>query len=201
VSMPLSRLILIAGASTSGKSTMIERLKNGSLPDLCDALGIEDVKSWDLAWARNLSRVQESRCGLLLLHYDLLRNEVLNGLARGESPFSGDDALSILTKVERISIVTQWVEASELARRLSEKRRALVRSVFRRSGRPTRPLRKLTQLSRKLGVVRHPRRLRDLFGSWVSFCSDLGADAHWISRSTGESYELNAAAEWAIPTA
>ena len=66
----VNQLIIIGGPSRAGKSFLIENMKQGDCPYLCDQLGIINPSSWNYLEARFLNKKQQTMIEKLVVHYD-----------------------------------------------------------------------------------------------------------------------------------
>ncbi|NQV03403.1 MAG: hypothetical protein HQ542_12205 [Bacteroidia bacterium] len=64
-----TELIIIAGPSCVGKSTLINRIQQGEVPNLCDQLGIDDPSMWVYIDAISLPKLCYP-IQRMVLHYD-----------------------------------------------------------------------------------------------------------------------------------
>jgi hypothetical protein len=202
--MPVERLLLVAGPSCSGKSTLIQRLYSGELPEIAARLRLGDVSAWSCALPNDLSA---DASGKVLLHYDFLRP-----WTGGRTPdYGADEPLRLAATAAEVTLLTLWVPPAELYRRMAERRSAFLRALLRgrpwdseilrtsrrtsarRSGPPPdrrRSLRKtwaivreLRRLGEKVRSFRRGSEVEALYDSWLSFWSESPAE-HWVLDGT-----------------
>jgi len=108
-------IVVVAGPTGSGKSTLIDELAAGRLAEFERRMGIERLAEWPrMAPARALARIgQEPRN--FILHYDFLWQRHKADRATGEPP-----ALSILESAGKLSFATLWTPAARLRRQVIE---------------------------------------------------------------------------------
>jgi hypothetical protein len=207
--MSLDRLLLVAGPSCSGKSTLIQRLYAGELPEVAARLGMEEPAAWQCLLPNDLAGIQDEPRGRVILHYDFLR-----AWTGGRAPdFGAEGPLQLAAP--RITLVTLWVPPDELHRRMAERRSAFLAALLRgrpwdsetlRTGRRTsgpppdrrRSLRKtwaivreLRRLGQKVRSYRRPGEVEALYDAWLSFWAARRAE-HWVFDGA----DLLPAAEW-----
>jgi hypothetical protein len=68
----IRRLILIAGPTSAGKSTLIEQLVNHQAAAVAERLQLADVSAWQASGVRQVGRSKTVQFDQLLLHYDFL---------------------------------------------------------------------------------------------------------------------------------
>jgi hypothetical protein len=66
-----SQLVIIGGPSCSGKSLLIDKIKQGDRSCLCEQLGIDDPSLWNYVFAAKLPHVLKLNVKRLVVHYDL----------------------------------------------------------------------------------------------------------------------------------
>jgi SAM-dependent methyltransferase len=98
----VDRLIVVAGPTSSGKSTLIENLTAGKLPATARALGIADLADWADAGLTTLSEFDGSGKRNLILHYDITRRQFGNPIAR--SQYDLHDLISVSDRVDFLTI-------------------------------------------------------------------------------------------------
>lgn len=210
--MSVDRLLLVAGPSCAGKSTLIQRLYSGELPEVAARLRLGDVSAWrcmllsDLPPAEPLAQV--------MLHYDFLRPWT------GGTPDSGaEELLRLAGSAAEVTLLTLWVPPEELHRRMAGRRSEFVRALLRgrpwnsetlrtssrRNGPPPdrrRSLRKtwaifreLWRLSRKVRSYRRGSEVEALYGAWLSFWSKRPAE-HWVLDGSLAPAALVPVEEW-----
>ncbi len=208
--MPFDRLLLVAGPSCSGKSTLIQRLYAGELPEMAARLRLGDVSAWRCALPNDLNDLATVAAGKVLLHYDFLRP-----WTGGQTPdYGAEEPLRLAGTAAEVTLLTLWVPPAELHRRMAERRSAFVRALLRgrpwnsetlrssarRSGPPPdrrRSLRKtwaivreLRRLGEKVRSFRRGSEVEALYDAWLAFWSERPAE-HWVLDGT-----MVPAAEW-----
>ncbi len=216
--MPIDRLLLVAGPSCSGKSTLIRRLCAGELPEVAARLGMEEPAAWQCLLPNDLAGIagsgDEPR-GRVILHYDFLR-----AWTGGRMPdFGAEGPLQLAAATAaRTTLVTLWVPPDELHRRMAERRSAFIAALLRgrpwdsetlRTGRriggppPDRRrslrktwaiVRELRRLGQKVRSYRRPGEVEALYDAWLSFWAARRVE-HWVLDGA----DLLPAADWRRP--
>lgn len=181
-------LVLIAGPSSAGKTTLIQQLRRGDQDALRAELGIEDWSSYGVLMANQLDqldrKVKAHGSDHLILHYDILRP-----WQRSAVTYEHDEALDLLDSADRISILTLVVDPEDLRRRFvshyenprSSGRRSRVRLALRD---PRRALSLLLDRRRAKSVMESRRReriaaysepewLRQRYEAWFRYCDAI----------------------------
>jgi|GEM_PF-2789184 len=183
-------VIVLAGASCVGKTTMLERIRDGDhsmLPALPDSF---DVGACDIRNAMDLvSRANGPAPGrTLLVHYDLFRPITFHG----GLDFASDPVLSILRGASDVAALTLWEEPGILQRRSRVRRRRLWRKLVKRPfiGRVGWNYHVFEGARRRRKIMQpwfdDPERLWQIYAAWFEYCRAAGIPHHWIGRSSEE---------------
>lgn len=113
----MEHLIVIAGPTASGKTTLIRDLVAGHLPDLQVQLGAEDLRRWVQVGGNAIATILERDLANVILHYDFLWS---TSGSQGDEDWAGRRLLPVIAKSRRISLVTLWVPAQRLKQQLIE---------------------------------------------------------------------------------
>jgi DnaK suppressor protein len=100
----LERLVIICGVSNVGKSTLIDRIREGEIPSLNKHLGIGNCTSWGIYHAWALDFFYCLSANQVISHYDLFRpyyhghrvftkDKILKKLVSAEHTFLGHKSL------------------------------------------------------------------------------------------------------------
>lgn len=200
--MSVDRLLLVAGPSCSGKSTLIQRLCAGELPEVAARLRMGDPAAWRCLLPNDLPAIPEldgEPLERVILHYDFLRP-----WAAGQTTdYGAEGPLRLAASAAEVTLVTLWVPPEELHRRMTERRSAFIAALLR--GRPwdsetlrtsrrssgpppdrRRSLRKtwaivreLRRLGEKVRSYRRRGQVEALYEGWISFWATRETE-HWI---------------------
>ena len=163
----IRRLVLVAGPTASGKTTIITRLLSGQAPSLADALGIDDVKSWRGCDLHGIMRDSSIDLGNIVVHYDFL-----SILKTDSEHHQIVELRDLLDCADDVRLVTIWTEPSCLLQQFEQN------EVARFGGRPRG--RKNEQLWRD---YRDPAKLLKYYDDWFLFTGSLPAEHHVLVAS------------------
>ena len=168
----IGRIAVVAGPTSSGKSTTIAKLMKGDLPDLASLLDIGDVKAWRAITLSDLRRSPESSFPFMILHYDITWHKFGGPLAR-----SDDELLEILQAAEQLSFVTVWCPDERLRRQFQE---AEIK--------PKMKLGWFTGSSKNRQLLKdyqQPHLIRSFYDDWFDFTRKFPVPHHVVSVETG----------------
>jgi hypothetical protein len=172
----LGHVVVVAGPSCVGKSTVIARLLSGETPQLAQALGMTEPLAYELVHATEWRRLETSHAAVLL-HYELTRRSFL--LARA----GRDRALLALDRARDITFLTLWELPDEVERRFNAKARIALTGHARHLR-----IRSLWRTLRRFRTRRpyfaKPDRLWQLYTRWFAFTTAFAQSPHWVLRSS-----------------
>lgn len=170
------RVVIIAGPSCVGKTTLIQKLREGKLSDLQNQLNLHDLESWDFLDAWQVADFIGLGHRNLMLHYDILR--LLDHNIQG---YQMDTALHFLRYADQIEILTLWEFSAILLDRCRSRQRknyrnlkkCLFRLFFDRHHR----------LKQKICLYQNPEVLLEWYDKWFDFCMSIPAYNHYVAHS------------------
>ena len=177
----LRHLVVIAGPSCVGKSTVVSRLIKGELPALAQSLGLLNAERFAVVHAAEFKKdtTPGDVSGDVFLHYELTRTRFVK-----TGPQS-DRALQILTHARRIDFLTLWEDPDTIARRFRAKvRRSLVDALLALEFRRARRVFERFLIRRR--YFRDPQHMWALYCQWFEVCDTVPAASHWTFRSSAE---------------
>jgi SAM-dependent methyltransferase len=176
----IGRLLVVAGPTAAGKSTLIERLASGALPEVAARIGLDTPRNWQVIGDREtLRKFSAPHVDRLILHYDFARPLYTS------TPFERDAALELLGSADAATIVTVWTEPARLRRQLEAGELREVRpGTFEGSRRHLRIWKDYHDADR---VV-------DLYRAWLAFAGTVPGEHHIVSL--GAAARCYPAAEW-----
>jgi tRNA (mo5U34)-methyltransferase len=163
----IGRLLLVAGPTAAGKTTMIERLKKGALPEVAERLELGDARAWPTIPAGKLREIAEPAIDRLIFHYDFLRPY----LRRGAS-LVRDEALDPLEVAERVQAVTIFTPPERLLRQYEQSE--IEPRLAARKDVPAGERR-----ARLWREYRDPAAIARLYRAWFEFCRGRIRE-HWV---------------------
>ena len=111
----IGRLIVVAGPTSSGKSTLIKKLVNSEAPEVAQRLGIDGGGGWSTISANRLITLTEPSVDQLIFHYDFLRPHL-----RGAKVHKRDESLDLLDTAEHVTFLTIWCPPEVLRKQLEQ---------------------------------------------------------------------------------
>lgn len=108
----LRRMLVVTGPTAAGKSTLIEKIQRGEMPDIDQRVGWGKLASWPMVGAGRFDSKATSAQNLIF-HYDMTRPNVLN-----KTSYESDDALELFDCADEICILTIGASNSTLKQRL-----------------------------------------------------------------------------------
>lgn len=182
-----NRLLIVAGASCTGKTSLIQALKCGEYRELLSELGLEDRSVWTyLSNSKFQSQVRIDSSVLsdkkvLLLHYDLFAH------FRDDSRYPR--IRKLLKRFEHIDVLTLYAKPSSLFKRSRTRFWSQVLQAFRS------PLSKglkinrfVRQLSERRGAYTDDSHLLKLYEKWFNELEDQRVTNHWLLESSSFDY-------------
>jgi SAM-dependent methyltransferase len=167
----IDHLIVVAGPTSSGKSTLIEELRGDAQPEIAAHAGIDSGAQWPCAGSKQLSTFSEPQLPRLLFHYDFLRPYL-----RSAKVHARDEGLDVLESAKRVTTLTLWCSPAQLREQL---RRGEIAPK--------------TLLGRYFGLRRHrlleeeyadPERLREHYRRWFAHLRTRPGE-HWVVALEG----------------
>lgn len=190
--MSAKHLIIIAGVSSAGKSSLITRLTQGSVPDLGVRLGMDSPSHFSYCNGKGLLEQTESLDDKVILHYDFLYLS------------SSQHDLRFLPDVVRnranITVLTLCASAEELQyRMLFRFYRALRQFCFRPD---TFKGKRLLRIYRTKNIYNDMDRILSFYRAWSEgLLQEMSIDKHLLLDSSvpdigrAEVYNLRSVAE------
>jgi 2-polyprenyl-3-methyl-5-hydroxy-6-metoxy-1,4-benzoquinol methylase len=168
----IGRLVIVAGPTSAGKSTLIERLLAGAWPELAARLDLGDPRSWRLARTGGLGALAEPRIDRLLFEYDIVHPHV-----KSAQTYDRHEPLDIVECAEDTTVLTVWTPPAVLSTQLErgEIQPRTRRGVYRGSHRRL----------RVRSLYRDPRQVLRFYEDWLAFCERKGCRRLMVSAHDG----------------
>lgn len=109
----IPELIVVAGPTSAGKSTLVAELQAGGSATLAGHVALSEPSRWLAVGASHLDDVSVDGAQGVILHYDLLRP-----YGRSTVTFRRDEALDLLGSARKVTVVTLLVSPSRLQQQL-----------------------------------------------------------------------------------
>lgn len=194
--MDIDNLVVISGPPCSGKTTVIEQLKERKFPDLADCLGIVNPSKWNFVEQKNLDKLNGLNIPRLVLEYNFLNLFNITQIYITHT----DDWLRILSNSKKITFVTLWTPPQILQTRIRFRKRSKLRgAIF--SGRVF----NIFKVSQKKAALNRLHKLEKFYNAskqesyydrWFEFCARFDAKANWILESDGCHPSLFEQSKW-----
>ena len=182
------RIVLAAGATGAGKSTLIARMVDGtserSLPP-----GLPDVRGWTHCTAGLVGQVRSRAPGAAAATLDILVHvDISQLMLPGDNRRRRIARLSrVLAATRELHVLTLWaphqVLLARLDRRIDERTRARPDSQ-----RPA---------SARRSLIEDDERLAALYGKWFDFLARFPMQSSWVVESSSLTGAVEAASTWA----
>jgi hypothetical protein len=130
----IRKLVVVAGPTSSGKSTFIDALLDGKMNAVLADAGIDDSSQVKRVDASKVYRFDEPIIDTLLLHYDMLRP-----MHASDKSYTRDPALQLIDVADEVRAYTLWtppdrlreqLDKGELSGRKVRKRHLRVRTMY-----------------------------------------------------------------------
>ncbi len=152
----IKKLVIVAGPTSVGKSTLIEELMNHSVPDIAQTLGIEKGATMAFAGANSIARQFNGNVDTFLFHYDIVRP-----FRRSAKTHERDEALDILDTAEDITVLTLWTPP-DILRQQFEKSKILNRGKIKKNERRWKIFQDYADKN----------KISEFYNGWLKFCRD-----------------------------
>lgn len=173
----LEHLIIIAGPSCVGKTTLIDRLLKNELPEIAEKLNMSLNDSWYYAddWCFDRSNALDLQSHLLI-HYDFFRHFNLVDL-----DFTVDNALTPIKRAKRIDIITLYESKERLLNNCENRRKLLQNKLLTFKVFDT--IKRLLFLKRKVLFYQEPTALQNVYYRWFEFLANVASSQYWKYES------------------
>jgi len=182
----VNQLIIIGGPSCAGKSTLIDKIRDGTFPDLSENIGITFPSSWSYAKANDFMELHEQVIERLVIHFDFYRQyQQKNEFNYLPELVNNSNSVIILTLDVSPEILIKRVESRiygtlKSLLGLGMNKRISCLHFWRRT--------KLLLKKRKAYKEGHSMFL---YEKWFLFYSQNKVKAHWILDSNDNICELS----------
>ena len=169
------KLVIVAGPSAVGKSTLFDNLLQGNLIQLQEQLGIEKTSSFISLDAQFLPKVTESFIDRLILHYDILYRYSTTG----DFSYISD----LISNSKNVAVLTLCARYKTLSKRFN---RRVIRAsaLFLVKPGKQRAKKMFTKWNRRLTYF----TLSNLFhsyGKWSELMRDQSVETHLLLDPAG----------------
>jgi SAM-dependent methyltransferase len=166
----IGRLIVIAGPTSSGKSTLIAALREGKAHAIADRLVITGQSDWESLNAHEIASDTRAELSTIVMHYDFLAR-----LQRKVQASKHRTFLDVARCARELVVLTLWTEPQRLQQQFEQGE--IHGYVSHRGAEPTNP--KTLRLQRD---YQDPRTVVDYYVRWLEFVSTLPGDHLVLSQ-------------------
>lgn len=176
----IGHLLVVSGATSAGKKSVMRALAANQLPELAARLGTPDGEVWGRPLnAQKIYLPKEPVQDRMILHQDLMRPYMRSAMVHER-----DEANDILDTAERITFVTIWTPPEQLIRQITK---AEIEPALARGKKPRRHLAIRELYGERDKVLEHYER-------WFAFADSKSRDHIVITPHDGS--KLYSIAEW-----
>lgn len=175
-----SQLVIIGGPSCSGKSFLINKIKLGECPCLCEQLGIDDPCSWSYALAREVPHVLSSNVKRLVVHYDL------NSRYSQETDF--DYLHELINSYDNVIILTLCVSSRKLMQRNRKRMIKLWMSLLLAPFKLRSEINRFRSMMNRQKINKKNDGVLKLYEKWFSATTKYNLTSYWLD--SGMPYTL-----------
>ena len=168
----IGKLVVVAGPTSAGKTTLIRKLLSGELLQLQERLGLKDLTGVCTVNAGELMSLHEPQIATLIFHYDFLRPYL-----RTARTYDRDEALDILDCADEVTFVTIWTRPEVLRGQFEE---GEIQAKTRRG--------KYQGAKRHLMIredYKDPAKVLQFYRNWFRFCQEKSSCRLVVSLSEG----------------
>ena len=187
--MDIDQLIIVAGPTCVGKSTLMDAMRAGEERAVAGRLGLDDVTEWKFLSARKLYKRGEISGDKVVLHYDMTRR----------FSFAEDQVIDLIGQVQNISVLTLWSAPATCLARVKERKRRIEANLHRRAFRPIHmltALRRLGRLARLCDLFETAPLLIQRYQEWFDHLAYFPLDQHWLCAPREAGERLSALEDW-----
>ena len=180
----IKRLVIVAGPTRSGKSTLLEKIKTNSIPAIARAAGIEGKAELEYVDANGLVGHFKENVDTLIFHYDIVRP-----FRRSAKTYYRDEALDLLDTAENIVILTLYTPP-DILRRQYEKTK--ISSKMKQGKRAKDKKRYLKVLQ----FYADNHQIYEFYNTWINFWQARKPNANHLIVQLQPDLNIISASKW-----
>jgi hypothetical protein len=178
----IDRLVVVAGPTSSGKSTLIAALAEGGAGEIAARLGIAPETTWEPSGLYEIISDTRPQLPTMVMHYDFLGR-----LRDADHTAQRRALLDVIGCCRDVAIVTLWTDPTRLYEQFEQSElRGYVNS---RGAQPTNP-----KTLRLLRDYQDPRKIVEYYLRWFEFVSALPGE-HLVLSQVPQP-QLSSVDEW-----
>lgn len=195
----VKQLIVIAGPSCCGKTTLLNQLFHGQFREIWSVIGDGEISQWQLYGHQNLSDfslIQHAQVGgggeKLIVHFDTFRMR----------PTWQQQIEAKLKDLHQIGtdpvLVTLWISSRPLLGRLVKRElRRMVKMLIRLELKDL--YWRIRRFQAAFSLYQNPSRLQTFYRKWFQLCDGVGFKYHWVIDVSGNHPRIYSKNEWGTP--
>ena len=167
----LKQLIVIAGPAASGKTFLLNRIKKGLCPRLCNQMGIVNSADWHFTNDRDAPNALQVGFDKLIIHYDLYNQ------------YNGEKVRQLLQAADEITALTLCAPPHILAERNKHRILKNLRGWWQnRHNRKFHTVKVLSLSERQIRNKRQPKVFA-AYNDWFDLLQEFPAELYWIDST------------------
>jgi hypothetical protein len=151
----MQQLLIVAGPSSSGKSFLLEKIRSGDCPRLCEQLGIGAPDDWHYTNIHRLTGMQEARTQKMVIHCDMHNTTAIASIRE------------ILSEADVVTALFLHTPACILIERNKNRLRNTVLQMLKKRITVRRGLEKIRKIRNKQARTRNPEILFSICQNWI----------------------------------
>jgi hypothetical protein len=159
----IDHLILVGGTSSSGKSTLIERLSRAELPQIAKEIGMDLSQTWVYSDPTRIRNIEAEKIQNMVYHYDILRT-----FNSDTYTYSREQGTDIIDCSDRRTVVTIWCDPALMCQRKESEIRDGMRHWRRR------------RIRNAQALYQDGNRLAQQYQKWLAYCRQKGARLFFV---------------------
>lgn len=164
----IDHLLIIGGTTSSGKSTLIGKLRQEELPEVAEAIGMETDDNWTYTDVAHVRDIKTEKIEKAVYHYDILR------IFKSDTyTYSREQGIDVLDCADKRTVITIWCDPDVLRRRQQVKLRKGMRHWRER------------RVKDVLALYENGSQLAEQYRKWVTYSRQKQAELFFVD-CTGE---------------
>ena len=174
----IRRLLIIAGLPASGKSTLIDYLRNSQSGEAAQQLGFDPTLGWDVLPFGNLREYTEPEMNNVIVHYNITKH-----LVDGDLYLHSNALSDVIGIAQEVKIVTLACPRERLLRQFTENR-------INKPGKLFDDKRRKKKIRRIVKLCENQLSLNELYADWFKFVESSKFES-FIFKHDGGAYEIS----------
>ena len=159
----IDHLLIISGTTSSGKSTLIDKLMQGKFSDIAGEIGMDARDNWIYSDAVRIRNIPSERIGNVIYHYDLLR-----AFENDTYSYSREQGMDVLSCADKRTVVTIWCDPEVMCRRQQTKLKKGMRHWHER------------RVKNVMALYKNGSQLAKQYRKWIAHCRKEQAQLFFV---------------------